>query len=99
MINLFKVLANENRLEILQVLKNPREHFKLLDIEPEVDTLGVCAGVLQRKMKLSQSTMSSFLNSLVKAELLIVTRNGQYTYYKRNEKTLKNLSVAVRENI
>ena len=99
MVNLFKVLANEYRLEILQALKNPREHFALVDIEPEVDSVGVCAGVIQRKMKLSQSTISSFLNSLVKAELLIVTRNGQYTYYKRNEKTLKNLAIAVREKI
>lgn len=99
MVNLFKVLANEYRLEILQVLKNPREHFALSDIEPEVDTLGICAGVLQRKMKLSQSTMSTFLTSLVKAELLIVTRDGQYTYYKRNEKAIRNLSVQIKEEL
>jgi DNA-binding transcriptional ArsR family regulator len=99
MVNLFKVLANEYRLEILQILKNPREYFTLSDIEPEVDTLGVCAGVLQRKMKLSQSTMSTFLTSLVKAELLIVTRDGQYTYYKRNEKAIKNLSNQIKEQL
>jgi DNA-binding transcriptional ArsR family regulator len=99
MFNLFKVLANEYRLEILQVLKNPRVHFTLSDIEPEVDNLGVCAGVLQRKMKLSQSTMSTFLTSLVKAELLIVTRDGQYTYYKRNEKAIKNLSNQIKEQL
>jgi DNA-binding transcriptional ArsR family regulator len=99
MINLFKVLANEYRLEILQVLKNPRENFTLSDIEPELDTLGVCAGVLQRKMKLSQSTMSTFLTSLVRAELLIVTRDGQYTYYKRNEKAIKKLSNQIKEEL
>jgi DNA-binding transcriptional ArsR family regulator len=99
MVNLFKVLANEYRLEILQVLKNPRENFTLSDIEPEVDTLGVCAGVLQRKMNLSQSTMSTFLTSLVKAELLIVTRDGQYTYYKRNEKAIKNLSIQIKDEL
>jgi DNA-binding transcriptional ArsR family regulator len=99
MVNLFKVLANEYRLEILQVLKNPREHFLLSDIEPEVDTLGVCAGVIQRKMNLSQSTMSTFLTSLVKADLLILTRDGQYTYYKRNENAIKNLSIQIKEEL
>lgn len=99
MVDLFKVLANEYRLEILQVLKNPREHFLLSDIEPEVDTIGVCAGVLQRKLKLSQSTMSIFLTALVKADLLIVTREGQYTYYKRNEKTITNLSIQIIDDL
>jgi DNA-binding transcriptional ArsR family regulator len=95
MIKLFKVLANEHRLKILQILKNPRDNFDLADIEPEVDTFGVCAGVIQRKMNLSQSTTSIFLTSLVKGNLLIVTRDGQWTYYKRNEEVIKSLSIEI----
>lgn len=99
MIELFKVLANEHRIEILRLLKNPREHFALEDIEPEVDEFGVCAGVIQRKMRLSQSTMSAFLTSLVKVKLLVITRHGQYTYYKRNEKIISDLSNIINEKL
>jgi DNA-binding transcriptional ArsR family regulator len=99
MIDLFKVLANEHRIEILRLLKNPRENFVLEDIEPEVDEFGICAGVIQRKMGLSQSTMSAFLSSLVKAKLLVITRDGQYTYYKRNEKIISDLSNLIIERL
>ena len=92
MINFFKVLANEHRIEILRLLKNPREHFPLEKIEPEVDDFGVCSCLFEDKLGLSQSTTSNYLSSLEKNNLLIKTRIGQWSYYKRNEKIITKLT-------
>lgn len=92
MIDAMKVLSNEHRLEILRLLKNPRDNFDQEFIMPNVDQIGVCARAIHMKTGLSQSTVSSFLNGLAKADLLLVTRDGQWTFYKRNEKAIQQLS-------
>lgn len=46
---------------------------------------GVCVGDIQEKAKVSQSTVSSYLNMMQKAGLLESIRHGQWTYYRRNE--------------
>ncbi len=83
-----KVLANKTRVEILKWLKNPEENFPPhQDIDHFDD--GVCVGYIQDKAGLSQSTISTYLNSMQNANLVIPTRHGKWTYYKRNEKVLK----------
>jgi len=46
---------------------------------------GVCVGYIQDRAGLSQSTISTYLNAMQNANLLIPTRHGKWTYYKRNE--------------
>lgn len=95
MIDALKILSNEHRLEILRLLKNPRGNFDPEFIMPQVDEIGVCARAIHMKTGLSQSTVSSFLNGLARANLLLVTREGQWTFYKRNEKAIQELSKEV----
>ncbi|WP_316839767.1 helix-turn-helix domain-containing protein [Pedobacter gandavensis] len=92
MIELFKILSNDHRIQILSWLKNPHEHFALEDIEPEVKDYGVCMSVIQKKAGLSQSTTSSYLTSMVNCGLLKSVREGQWTYYKRNEEKIQDLA-------
>lgn len=83
-----KVLSNETRLNILRWLKEPEANF------PHHKDLGhfndgVCVQYIGDKAELSQSTISHFLSKMQKAGLIIPTRHGKWTYYKRNEKLIK----------
>ncbi|WP_343488214.1 helix-turn-helix transcriptional regulator [Allomuricauda sp. d1] len=86
-VEISKVLANKTRVDILKWLKNPEENFPPhQDIDHFDD--GVCVGFIQDKAGLSQSTISTYLNSMQNADLLIPTRHGKWTYYRRNEEVI-----------
>ncbi|MGO4377572.1 ArsR/SmtB family transcription factor [Pseudoduganella sp. RAF53_2] len=79
-----KALANPVRREILCWLKQPGAYFTE-QIHPL--SMGVCAGLIESKTGLSQSTVSGHLSILQKAGLVTVQRMGQWNFYKRNEET------------
>jgi len=79
-----KVLSNQVRIDMLNWLKKPEENFPKQVNVPNFDD-GVCVCHIQDKTGLSQSTVSHYLTMLQKANLLIATRHGKWTYYKRNE--------------
>ena len=81
---IIKALANPVRREILQWLKAPEKHFP--NQEHPLD-IGVCAGQFER-CGLSQSTMSTHLAVLQRADLVTTRRLGQWIFYKRNEDTI-----------
>jgi ArsR family transcriptional regulator len=81
---ILKALANPVRRDMLRWLKAPAEHFAQQDHPLEV---GVCAGSFER-CGLSQSTVSSHLAALQRAELVTTRRIGQWVFYKRNEATI-----------
>src|SRR3990167_9545192 len=88
-ITVLKALSNEKRLKILQWLKEQKKNFKSshCDVESDCD----CVGLIEEKIGLSQSTVSQYLMLLQQAGLIITERRGQWTYCKRNEKTIKEL--------
>lgn len=87
-VEISKVLANDTRVKILQWLKNPEANFPPhQDIDHFDD--GVCVGFIQDKAGLSQSTISTYLNSMQNADLVIPTRHGKWTYYRRNEEVIQ----------
>ena len=95
-VEISKVLSNKTRVEILKWLKKPEENFPPhQDIDHFDD--GVCVGYIQDKAGLSQSTISTYLKSMQNANLLIPTRHGKWTYYKRNEKMIKSYLKALEE--
>ena len=81
-----KALANPVRREILQWLKDPHEHFA--HQEHALD-MGVCAGLIDARSGLSQSTVSAHLATLQRAGLITSRRVGQWIFYKRDEETIK----------
>ncbi|MBW9152852.1 helix-turn-helix transcriptional regulator [Clostridium estertheticum] len=93
-LKIFKALGNETRLNILLWLKNSKENF-----EPQIHLSimndfqeGVCLGSIRKKAELSQSTISGFLSVLEEAELVEIRKIGQYTYFRRNEQTIKEIA-------
>ena len=87
-VEISKVLSNKTRVNILKWLKEPEANFPPhQDIDHFDD--GVCVGYIQDKTGLSQSTISTYLNSMQNANLVIPTRHGKWTYYRRNEGMIK----------
>lgn len=80
-----KALANPVRRQILAWLKEPETHFCEQHHPLE---LGVCAGLIDRRVGLSQSTVSAHLATLQKAGLISSQRVGQWVYFKRDEATI-----------
>jgi len=87
-VEISKVLANSTRVSILKWLKEPQKNFPPhKDIDHFDD--GVCVGFIQDKTGLSQSTISTYLTSMQNVDLIIPTRHGKWTYYRRNEKVIE----------
>ena len=80
-----KALANPVRRQILQWLKEPEQHFCDQDYPLDV---GVCAGRIDARCGLSQSTVSAHLATLQKAGLITSRRIGQWNFFKRDEDTI-----------
>lgn len=89
LVEINKVLANQIRLEILFWLKNPEENFPKQHIKGDYAD-GVCVQYIGEKSGLSLSTISHYLSMMQKAGLLISSRFGKWTYYKRDEEGILN---------
>lgn len=83
---IIKALANPVRREILKWLKTPAQYFP-----EQYHSLegGVCAGQIDQRCGLSQSTVSSHLSVLQKAGLINCHKMGQWNFYTRNETTIQ----------
>jgi len=98
---IYKALSNETRQQILSWLKNPENYF---DEEPYLQQgisfqVGVCVGEIQQKTGLAQSVISSYLLTMKKAGLLDSERIGKWTYYRRNEKVIKEFADYVQNEL
>ena len=94
-IDIFKALSNETRLNILKWLKDPERYFPPQGIHiPEGETFDNCScvGSICDKAGISQSTISGYLDMLQRAGLLESRRFGKWTYYRRNEETIQKLA-------
>lgn len=89
-IEIFKALSNSSRLQILFWLKDPETHFTPYE-GVDMRKVGVCVTQVMEKLKMTQSTASQYLSILQKADLITVERIGKYTYFKRNEETLRKI--------
>ena len=87
-IEISKCLSNPTRLDILEWLKDPDGNFP-----PNTTQMpnkgGVCVTYIHERTELSQSTVSTFLNTMSRCGLLEMKRVGKWTYFKRNEEVIK----------
>jgi DNA-binding transcriptional ArsR family regulator len=81
-----KALANPVRREILAWLREPQVYFA--EQEFPLDH-GVCAGKIDARCGLSQSTVSAHLAALQRAGLVTSKRVGQWVFFKRNEAVIQ----------
>ena len=83
---IIKALAHPVRRQILDWLKDPATQFPDQHHSTEH---GVCAGQIDQRCGLSQSTVSAHLAILQRAGLISSQKIGQWHFSKRNEETIQ----------
>jgi len=86
-----RALANPTRLRLLSWLREPMRNFELADATTDPVEVGVCVSHIQAKAGLAQSTVSAYLAELERAGLVVSTRVGKWTFYRRDERRIAQL--------
>jgi DNA-binding transcriptional ArsR family regulator len=60
---------------------------------------GLCAGDIEACVRLSQPTISHHMAILTRAGLVEATKQGQWRWYRRNEKALRRLVKSLRSQL
>ena len=94
-VRISKALGNSTRVKILNWLKDPEQNFPPQPSLGHFD-FGVCGTYIKKKSGLSQSVISTYLSNMEKSGLLISTREGKWTYFRRNEQTIEKYIEAMK---
>lgn len=87
-----KALASSRRLQILEWLKDPVEHFPPQEHGDPVEH-GACNMYITDKLGVSQPAASRHMKVLLDAGLVIATPRSGYVYYRRDESAIEQLKV------
>jgi len=90
----FKALGNGRRFQILEWLKQPRRHFPPQS-DGDLVRDGVCGVLIAEKLGVSQPTVSEHLKVLTQAGLLRAKRIKQWTFYRRDEDSIRAIKRAI----
>jgi len=60
---------------------------------------GLCAFDVEQRVKLAQPTVSHHMRILEKANLVLVTREGHWRWYRRNERVISELMKNLKKQI
>lgn len=94
--DIIKALAHPLRREILQWLKEPQRYFSEQHHSLEN---GVCAGQIDQRAGLSQSTVSAHLTTLQRAGLVTSCKVGQWHFFKRNEAAIQQFLTRIGQEL
>ena len=97
-VDVYRALASERRLLILEWLKDPRAHFPE-QVDGDLVKDGVCGLLIAQKLGVSQPTASVHLKMMAGAGLLTSKRIKQWTFYKRDERALRALKSAIAKSL
>src|SRR6266700_4853526 len=89
-----RALASDRRLLILEWLKRPRAHFRA-QVDGDLVKDGVGGVLIAEKLGVSQPTVSEHLKILTQAGLLRSKRIKQWTFYRRDEKSIRKIKRAI----
>ena len=84
-------IADPTRRRILQVLKEGKNS----EIRPGF----LCGGDIEERIRLSQPTISHHMTILTKAGLVEAVKQGQWRWYRRNEKAMRQAVKSLRASI
>src|ERR1700733_15979851 len=93
-----QALANDRRLQILEWLKDPEAHFRP-QIDGDLVKDGVCAVLIAAKLGVSQPTLSEHMRVLCQANLVQSKRIKRWTFYKRDERRIREIKKAIASDL
>ena len=87
-------IADPTRRRILQALKP-------IEAQAKANTTAarLCAGDIEERVRLSQPTISHHMSILTKAGLVEATKQGQWRWYRRNEKAIRGMVKTLRREL
>jgi DNA-binding transcriptional ArsR family regulator len=88
-------IADPTRRRILAALKQRAPSNSALIASKN----GLCAGDIEERVRLSQPTISHHMAILTKAGLVEAVKQGQWRWYRRNEKALRRLVKSLRAQL
>ena len=89
-------IADPTRRRILSALK---QRGPASTGVPAAGKNGLCAGDIEERVHLSQPTISHHMAVLTKAGLVDAVKQGQWRWYRRNEKALRRLVKSLRTQL
>lgn len=101
-LDVLKALGNEKRLQILQWMLEPTDHFAP-QLDGDLVEDGVCIGRITDKIGLKQPTVTSHMKVLAEAGLVTAKPIKNWVFYKPDRKAIKaaleRLSDSLRVNL
>ena len=88
-------IADPTRRRILQALKQGAATAKVAGKSAGMGSR-LCAGDIEGQVHLSQPTISHHMAILTKAGLVEATKQGQWRWYRRNEKVIRQMVKTLR---
>ncbi len=89
-------IADPTRRLILQALKAEAVAAKTEGKSAAGSVSCLCAGDIEERVKLSQPTISHHMAILTKAGLVEANKQGQWRWYRRNEKAIRQVVKTLR---
>jgi DNA-binding transcriptional ArsR family regulator len=90
-------IADPTRRRILQALK--QRGTSPVNAPALEKHMGLCAGDIEERVRLSQPTISHHMAILTRAGLVEAVKKGQWRWYRRNEKALRRLVKSLRTHL
>jgi ArsR family transcriptional regulator len=92
-------IADPTRRRILQALKEGTKAKAAAGDRANGMGPSLCAGDIEERIRLSQPTISHHMAILTKAGLVEATRQGQWRWYRRNEKMIRGMVKTLRGHL
>src|SRR5579871_6292006 len=88
-------IADPTRRRILRALKQANSDSKTTGTKTPTGPC-LCGGEIEERIHLSQPTISHHMAILTKAGLVEATKQGQWRWYRRNEKAIREVVKCLR---
>ena len=96
-------ISDPTRRRILRALKDALQEGGPAVNAPQRTTISrrrsLCAGDVEQRVGLSQPTISHHMAILVKAGLVEASKRGQWRWYRRNEKAIREMVKTLRKRL
>jgi DNA-binding transcriptional ArsR family regulator len=96
-------ISDATRRRILEALKDALQEGGPAAHAPQNTIISrrrcLCAGDVEQRVGLSQPTISHHMAILVKAGLVEASKQGQWRWYRRNEKAIREMLKTLRKRL